>query len=90
MKLPNIKNIRDISKVFSYQSVVYISLWTIVFLALAGLLLDIWIFYAYGYKIVNTTVVSDYAITLKRKDLTDIIDTLNERKEKLANLFFKI
>ena len=86
MKLPSIKKLDDLKRIFSYQSVVYISLWALAFIALVGLILDIWIFYVYGYKVVNTAVVSDYTITLKRKDLTDIINTLNERKEKFDSI----
>ena len=86
MKLPNIKKFEDLKKIFSYKSTVHISLWALAFFTLTGLLLDIWIFYAYGYKIVNTEVVSDYTITLKRKDLTEIINMLDERKNKFDNI----
>ncbi|OGZ98304.1 MAG: hypothetical protein A3G49_03325 [Candidatus Sungbacteria bacterium RIFCSPLOWO2_12_FULL_41_11] len=82
MVLPNIKKIEDLKKIFSYKSVVYISLWAVVGLVSTGPLLDIWIFYVYGYKVVNTAVISDYTITLKRKDLTEIINMLDERKNK--------
>lgn len=82
MKLPNIKNLEDLKMVFSYRHVVYVSLWVLISLVLIGLLLDIWIFYVYGYKVVNTAVVSDYTITLKRRDLTEIINMLDERKNK--------
>jgi|SRR3990167_1989209 len=86
MKLPNIKNVRDISRFFSYKSVVHISLWVLASLTLTGLLLDIWFFYIYGYKIVNTAVTSDYTITLKRKDLTEIINMLDERQNKFDDV----
>ena len=77
MRLPNLKKLEDLKSFFSYKSVVYISLWALAVLTLAGLLLDIWIFYEYGYKVVNTAVTSDYTITLKRKDLTEIINMLD-------------
>lgn len=82
MKLPTIKKIEDLKKILSYKSFVYISLWVLVFLIVAGLVLDMWVFYIYGYKAVNMSVTSDYAATLKRKDLTDVVNMLDEKKQK--------
>ena len=82
MKLPFAKNKIDITQYFSYATVVYFSVWLLLGISVTALFLDIWVFYAYGYKIVNTSVTNDYTITLKRKELSEFINVLDERKNK--------
>lgn len=82
MNLASIKKIEFLKRRISFRTSAHIALAAVIFLAVAGLVIDIWTFYVYGYKAVNENVTSDYTVGLKRKELTTIIDTLDERKTK--------
>ena len=85
MKLSSLK-INRLKEHFSYRMFVYGSFGALAFLTLCALILDGWVFYAYSYTVLNKSVSSDYSISLKQKDLTDIISIFEERQKKIDSI----
>ncbi|OHA04898.1 MAG: hypothetical protein A2934_04235 [Candidatus Sungbacteria bacterium RIFCSPLOWO2_01_FULL_47_10] len=82
MNFPFIQKIKSLTRRISFKTSVYLALAAVAILAITGLVIDIWAFYIYGYNAVNEDVTSEYTITLKRKELTGIINILDARKDK--------
>lgn len=85
MRLPNIKKLKNLN-FLSYRKVVYASFWFLAIVAVSSIILDLWIFYDYGYNVVNEDISSDYTITLKSAGLSDIINVLDGRKDKFDSI----